>query len=263
MKNLKLTWLLVAFILAGPGCKKDSNEGGDTSAADGSMDIRMTDDVGIYDKVYIDVQGIKVNIEGRGWVDVAPTRRGVYNIQDFNNGKDTLIASSAVPAGNVTEVRLILGPDNSVVIAGTRWPLDAPSAEESGLKVKFDQKVNSGEKCTVWIDFNIHKSIVVKGNGGFLLKPVLRCFVYHFTGSIVGDVNPDNAAYFAYAVPVNDVNDTFMTFLRSDGTFKLWGLWPRAYSVGFMTKEKVHLKTVSNISVSAAHETDMGVISIP
>ena len=35
------------------------------------MDIRSTDDVGFYDEIFIDVQGMKVNIEGRGGVDVA------------------------------------------------------------------------------------------------------------------------------------------------------------------------------------------------
>ncbi|MES2725561.1 MAG: DUF4382 domain-containing protein [Bacteroidota bacterium] len=261
MKNLRLAGLLVmvAVILAGLGCTKDSSG----SSEQGTMDVRMTDDVGFYDKVYIDVQGIKVNIEGRGWVDVTPTRTGIYNILELNNGIDTLIASSSVPVGNVTEVRLILGPNNTVVVNGTTWPMDAPSAEESGLKIKINQAVTAGAKCTIWLDFNVHKSIVVKGNGGFSLKPVIRCFIHSFTGAIIGDVNPDNVAYFAYAVPVNNVNDTFMTFLRSDGTFKLWGLLPRTYNVGLMTKEKADVKTINNVSVSAGQETNLGQISIP
>lgn len=263
MKNYRSIWLLVivAFILAGSGCKKSSSEGG--SSDQGTMDVRMTDGIGFYDKVYIDVQGIKVNMEGRGWVDVTPTRKGIYNVLDFNNGIDTLIASSNIPVGNVTEVRLILGPNNSVVINGTMWPMDAPSAEESGLKIKIDQKVTADARCTVWLDFNVHKSIVAKGNGGFSLKPVIRCFIHSFTGSIVGDVNPDNVAYFAYAVPVTNVNDTFMTFLRSDGTFKLWGLLPRKYNVGLMTKEKANLKTINDVSVSMGQETNLGQIFIP
>lgn len=261
MKKFKLTWLLVAFILAGSGCKKDANE--EQSQGEGSMDVRMTDDIGFYDKVNIDVQGIRVNIEGEGWVDVAPTRKGIYNILDFNNGKDTLIASSSVPVGNVSELRLILGPNNSVVINGMEWPLELPSAEQSGLKVKFEQRVTKGTKCVVWVDFNVHKSIVIKGNGGFALKPVIRCFMHYRTGSVIGDVNPDNTAYYAYAVHANDVNDTFMTFLRSDGTFKLWGLWPGSYTVGLMNKEKTTIRTITNVSVSAAQETNMGEIIIP
>lgn len=261
MKKLNLTWLLLAFILAGPGCKKDANE--KDSLGEGSMDVRMTDDIGFYDKVYIDVQAIKVNIEGHGWVEVKPTRRGIYNILDFNNGLDTLIASSNMPVGDVSELRLILGPNNSVVLNGTQWPLETPSAEQSGLKVKFEQRITKGNKCVVWIDFNVHKSIVVKGNGGFLLKPVIRCFMHNRTGSVVGDANPDNAAYYAYAVTDANVNDTLMTFLRSDGTFKLIGLWPGNYSIGLMNKEKVTLKTISNIGVTASQETNIGEILIP
>ncbi|MES2559394.1 MAG: DUF4382 domain-containing protein [Bacteroidota bacterium] len=260
MKNFKLAWLLVAFILAGSGCKKESKES--SGGGNGTMDVRMTDDVGLYDKVYIDVQGISVNIEGKGWVDLAPTRKGIYNLLDFNNGIDTLIATASVPEGNAIEIRLLLGPNNSVVIAGISYPLETPSAEQSGYKIKLNQRVIAGERCIVWVDFNAHKSIVVKGNGGYSLKPVLRCFVHHFTGSIVGDVNPDNAAYFAYAVAADNVNDTFMTFLRSDGTFKLWGLWPKSYTVGLMTREKVTVKTISDVSVAASKETNLGAITI-
>lgn len=261
MKRDKLLGLLLLAIvcIAGPGCKDDKDDAGGGS---GTVEVRMTDDVGFYEKVYIDVQGIQVNIQGHGWVDITPTRKGIYNMLDFNNGIDTLIASASVPAGTVSEVRLILGEQNSVVVDGITWPMVVPSGSESGLKVKFQQTIAAGAKCIVWIDFNVHKSIVAEGNG-FTLRPVIRCFVSHFTGSIVGDVNPDNAAFFAYAVPANDVNDTFMTFLRSDGTFKLWGLLPRTYTVGFATKEKVTVKTVPNIVVNAGLETNMGVVNIP
>lgn len=261
MKRDKLLGMLLLVIvcIAGPGCKDDPDN---TGSGSGTMEVRLTDDVGFYEKVYINIQGIQVNIQGHGWVDITPARRGIYNMLDFNNGADTLIAFSAVPAGEVTEVRLILGDNNSVVVDGITWPMATPSASSSGLKMKFHQTVSAGEKVTLWIDFNVHKSIVAEGNG-YSLRPVLRCFVRHFTGSIVGDVNPDNSAFFAYAVPMNDVNDTFMTFLRSDGTFKLWGLLPRTYSVGFKTKEKVVVKTLSNIVVSAGQEKNVGVVNIP
>jgi hypothetical protein len=262
MKKFQFAGLLIVMLsgLFISACKDDSDDAGSGSSAS-SMDVRMTDGAGLYDKVYIDIQGIQVNIEGKGWVDITPTRRGIYNLLDFNNGIDTLIASSAIPAGNVTEVRLILGSNNSVVINGTVWPMQTPSASESGLKVKFHQTIKAGAKCIVWIDFDAHKSIVY--NGGYLLKPVIRCFIHSFTGSITGDANPDNAAYFAFAVPATDMNDTFMTFLRSDGTFKLWGLAPGTYSVGFQTKERVTVKTVSGVTVTAGQENNIGVVQIP
>lgn len=262
MKRDKLLGLLLLVIvcIAGPGCKKDDPD--DSGSGSGSIDVRMTDDVGFYEKVLINIQGVQVKIEGHGWVDITPNRKGLYNMLDFNNGFDTLIGSSVVPAGEITEVRLILGDHNSVVVDGVNWPMETPSASSSGLKVKFHQTITAGTKIIVWIDFNVHKSIVAEGNG-YSLRPVLRCFVNYFTGSIVGDVNPDNAAYFAYAVPANDVNDTFMTFLRSDGTFKLWGLLPRTYAVGFKTKDKVTVKTVQSIFVTAGHETNMGAVNIP
>ncbi|MDX2283797.1 MAG: DUF4382 domain-containing protein [Bacteroidia bacterium] len=135
--------------------------------------IRLTDDPAAYDQVLIDLQQVRVRTAGAGWYDVA-TYVGIYDLLALQNGLDTLIVQDSLPPGQIDEIRLILGPDNQVVIDSAAYPLKTPSAQSSGLKIKLQQTLVQDSLTTVVLDFDAGQSIVAQGNGGFLLKPVIR-----------------------------------------------------------------------------------------
>ena len=64
-----------------------------------------------------DVQINLTNASGSGWQSVSTVAAGTYNLLDLVNGKDTLLADSDVPpGGTISQVRLVLGPNNYVFI---------------------------------------------------------------------------------------------------------------------------------------------------
>ena len=134
--------------------------------------VRMTDAPGPYNAVYIDLQGMEVTgIDGK--VVVMNVHTGIYNLLNFSNGIDTLIASGSLQVAIVQQIRLILGPNNSVVVDSVSYPLSTPSADQSGLKLQVHQKLQSGVPNNVLIDFDANNSIVYEGNGNYKLKPVI------------------------------------------------------------------------------------------
>lgn len=261
MKTPKLQSLLIlmTFILAGPGCKKEINE----SAGKGSVDIRLTDNAGSYEKVLIDLQGVRLKIDGQGWTKVELTRPGIYNMLDFTHGIDTLLASSDIPAGNISEVMLVIGVQNSVISNGREWLLDRLSEDERGLRIKVNHLVLNKTHHTLWIDFDVAKSIRAYEGGGFGLTPVLRCYNDKYTGSVKGNVDPDNSANYGYLVPQNNVADTFLTLLKGDGSFRILGVKPGMYTVGFMNQNKNPIHIMNSVEVKANEQTDLGNILIP
>src|SRR5687768_8418146 len=99
------------------------------------LEVRLTDAPADFEEVNIEIKSIEINSsenEG-GWVSLANVKTGVYNLLDFTNGKDTLLASMNVPTGKVSQIRLILGENNSVKVDGEVIPLKTPSAQQSGL----------------------------------------------------------------------------------------------------------------------------------
>ncbi|MCW5921152.1 MAG: DUF4382 domain-containing protein [Saprospiraceae bacterium] len=152
-------------------CNKDDN----SSAKDlVTLHIRLTDGPGDYQQVNVDIKEVRIKAanDTSQWVSLN-TNAGIYNLLDFQNGVDTLLATGMVPADVLKEVRFILGPDNSVMVDSIVYPLQTPSAQQSGLKIKIDKSLNL-DINTLTLDFDAEQSVVKTGNGGFILKPVIK-----------------------------------------------------------------------------------------
>src|SRR5688500_5284131 len=96
------------------------------------LEIRLTDGPGEYEEVNVDIQGIEIHADNgevaSGWKSLN-VQRGVYNLLELSNGIDTLLSAVELPAGRVSQIRLLLGENNSVKIDGQELPLTTPSAQ--------------------------------------------------------------------------------------------------------------------------------------
>jgi len=134
---------------------------------------------------------------------------------------DTLLASVQLPTGNLSQVRLVLGNNNSVVFDSVSYPLSTPSAQQSGLKINLHENLLANESYTFWLDFDAGKSIIEKGNGDYSLKPVIRAYSGLTNGKIKGYVMPLNAQATLYSI---QGVDTFTAIPNSDGFFMFTGM---------------------------------------
>jgi len=128
----------LALITGVIACQKDSSENNGGKAR---LQVRLTDAPATYDAVNIDIQKVMINTSEdtsttQGWVELPMLHPGVYNLLDFRNGIDTVLADMEVPAGRINQIRLILGNDNSVVIDGVEHELKTPSAQQSGSQTE-------------------------------------------------------------------------------------------------------------------------------
>jgi hypothetical protein len=83
-----------------------------------------------------------------------------------------VLAQGDIPDGILKEVRFILGEDNNVVVNGETHPLQTPSAEDAGLKIKIDKDL--GETLNSFtLDFDAGLS-VKEENGNYKLMPVIK-----------------------------------------------------------------------------------------
>ena len=164
---MKTIQSLVVLMLTLPliySCKKEHK----TSP----VQIYLTDVPAVYDSVKIHIKRIELNIlhDSTAWVPVN-TKDTVVNLLDLQNGLTMLIAHGIVPQGTLKEVRFVLGEGNSVVVNGTSYPLETPSAESSGLKIKIDKRLNEVFNAFVF-DFDASQSIT-DDNGVYRLAPVI------------------------------------------------------------------------------------------
>ena len=140
------------------------------------VEFRLMDGPCGFDNLYIDVQGIEIHFDSAGWQSLEPFNSGIYDILELANGLDTLLCKVLLPEGKISQVRLLLGSNNTIVVDGVTNDIKVPSGSQSGLKLNLHQTLNANTSYTIWLDFDACKSVVVKGNGTYSLKPVIRPF---------------------------------------------------------------------------------------
>src|SRR5690606_31671270 len=101
-KHFVLPLLTAAFgLLFFTACNDDLDNSGETA----EVSLRLTDAPAAVDALLLDIRGIEFHTDGAGWVSVDPIVPGVYNILDYRNGADTLLARTTLPAGRLSQVR--------------------------------------------------------------------------------------------------------------------------------------------------------------
>jgi hypothetical protein len=260
MRSLLLSAILLVCLAV--SCTKDNGSSGGNS----HMNVYLTDGPGSYSAVNIDVQDVQVkagsDTSENGWQSLHIIAAGEYNLLDFNNGMDTLIASMDMPAGKISQIRLVLGSNNNVVLNGISYPLTTPSAQQSGLKLNLDANLVAGVAYNLWLDFDAGKSIVATGGGKFMLKPVIRAFVKAESGAIMGIALPVEAKASIYAIAPG--NDTISTTIANPltGMFQLNGLPAGTYSVAVDGSGSFSDTTLTNVSVTTGMSANVGTVQL-
>ena len=163
----------------------------------------------------------------------------------------TRLAQSDIPTGTIHQMRLVLGPNNFVVVGGVQYPLETPSAQQSGLKLNIQQAVTSGILYTLTLDFDAARSIVKTGNNKYILKPVIRTVFNAVGGSIKGVVDPST---FITNVSAIHGTDTVSTFTNSTGNYFIKGLPAGSYTLRFVPGDTTYvIDSRTGISVTTGN----------
>jgi len=169
MQKLMYCIAIIAFFVVFQSCNNDGTT---------KLSIRLTDAPADYEEVNVDIQSIKVHVSGdstteSGWITLDSVATGVYNLLDLM-GRDTALAASDLDITKISQIRLILGTNNTIKVDGVVYPLTTPSAQQSGLKIQMPKSIELDEApVTLWLDFDADKSVKQDGNG-YKLMPVLK-----------------------------------------------------------------------------------------
>ena len=248
---LILCALMISLSLV--SCKKSDN-----SSTKSTFSVKMTDAPGPYNAVYIDLVGVEVTGTNNNTV-LLNTNNRIYNLLNFANGKDTLIGIGTLDAGKVEQLRLILGPNNTVVVNNVRYPLSTPSAEQSGLKLQVHQTLVGGVAYSILLDFDANQSIVEMGNGTYKLKPVIRTIDAAISGTIKGKIAPIGTLV---VVTATSGLVSFSANVSATGDFLFMGLPAGTYTItATPVLPKVAIVKTS-VVVTTGVATDAGTFTI-
>jgi hypothetical protein len=185
-KNLNQVKFLLAVIavvsIAFVSCSKDEEETPPTGTADFNVSLENSaakkSSVSIT-SVNIDIQKVSIHTSAdtstnSGWYELE-VNTGIYDLLDYESGNDTIIGfDPVITAQRISQIRLVLGSNNSVVDDGNTYPLETPSAQTSGLKIQVNADLQPNESYKVVLDFDSDKSVKKTGNDKYKLQPVIK-----------------------------------------------------------------------------------------
>ncbi|MFI5220408.1 MAG: DUF4382 domain-containing protein [Bacteroidia bacterium] len=134
--------------------------------------VELKDAPAAYEEVNVQVTGVEVHSDVTGWITFA-VADSIYDLLLLQDSANAALDSAIFPVGKISQVRLILGANNTVKIGGTIYPLSLSSQDETGLKLNLHQDLLAGQVYKLVLDFDAAKSVVEQGNSTYKLKPVL------------------------------------------------------------------------------------------
>jgi hypothetical protein len=257
--KIKSNLLIIALLALLGACDKN-NDSNDPSA-NPVLSVKLTDAPSGYDAVNVEILYMEANM-GYGWVEFPVEHPGIYNLQNFTNGNTLLlIGDTSTAPGVMTELRLVLGTNNTVVVDGISYELDTPSGQTSGYKIKMDQQpLEPGGLYRLVIDFDVSVSVHQTGNGKYMLKPVIRGYLETAIGGIAGTIVPPVGSYYVEAINTTDTSGTLID--QVTGEFLIGTVMPGTYNVTFYANPGFSDKTIGGVVVLAGNITEMGIIAI-
>jgi hypothetical protein len=272
MKNIKiyvLSFLVITFTsLFFTSCNNDGSDPSQTSV----MKVRLADAPGDYKEVNLDVRDIMIksnsNTDDQGWVSIGnlPAEGKIYNMLTLTGGVSALLADKVVPSGYLGQIRLLLGDKNTVVLKdGTSYPLNTPSAQQSGLKLNVNQTLMAGATYDFLLDFDVAHSIVVQAgtSGNYNLHPVVKVSTSATSGVIKGTIaNIAVAKQVLASVLVG--TETVSAYANAEGVFQLNGIPAGTYIVTLTPDPTSGLliKTIPGVIVVNGETTTMTSVSL-
>jgi hypothetical protein len=259
-RTLLSGFVIAALAMFAVSCQKNSSNGDKPR-----LQIRLTDapDPNVKE-VWVDIREIKLKMGDSSEITLANTYPGVYNLLNLTNGRDTILADAEIPAGRISQIRLVLGDNNYIITKNNeRIDLSTPSAQQSGLKVQIQQEVSGGILYRLILDFDAAKSIVKSGNSGkYNLKPVLRVLSFVSSGgSVKGFVAPDSVATSIYVISGPDTIASTYTQI-GNGNYMIKDLAAGTYSFSYVPNDTIHRTATRSVPVTLGQLTIIDTVKL-
>lgn len=198
--------------------------------------------------LFITITAIEIKNEAGDWLSIPLVLEQEIDLLKYQDGESIKFAEiSEIAAGVYNETRLILSETVTprvVLATGKTVDLTIPGGESSGLKLKIPFTVEAGTPVDITLDFDIRRSLKIKGEGDdaeYSLSPVLRLLKHGEYGHVEGiaeegkivcvypeDVQPDES---------DDCEHALNSAIVKDGKYKLPHLPKGKYKVQVFDKD--------------------------
>ncbi len=134
-----------------------------------------------YDAVNVEVLDVQMKViddesVANCWYSLNAKSNGVYNLLGLTeNSAAKLVSDLKIPTGEIYEIKLVLGVNNTIVINGETLPLVMNSEQAKGLIIRLDKTLKANTTYSFALNFDVKQSIIETYiENRIILSPVLK-----------------------------------------------------------------------------------------
>lgn len=267
MKRILLvaaTAAAVIGILAFGGCSDSTTPEND---GPGYIKLNLIDAPGDYDQVNVHIVRVEVHRsddgdtnDTGGWETISEDTM-VVDLLTLTDGNAVALADTLLEAGHYTQIRLILGGMNTVMVDSVLYDLEVPSSMNTGIKLIHGFDIETDALYQATLDFDADKSVHRTGNGQYKMKPTIRVIVDRVSGGLEGVVLPAEARAMIQTVSGADTVTAWADTLT--GAFGFPMLEQGSYDLTISNTAGAFRDTVlTGVMVDAGAVTDVGTVTL-
>jgi hypothetical protein len=141
--------------------------------------------------VWLLIKEVQVHTSGDGeWATIA-TPNARFDFLELVNGVTQPLDIFPLQPGHYTQIRLVLGDVNEIVVNGQSAPLVVPSGVQSGIKLVHQFTIAEGVKTEICLQFDILKAIHFAKGQGYIMHPTYKTILCDPTVAPVDPVEKD------------------------------------------------------------------------
>lgn len=177
MKTIRNIIIATVVVIAGLMIVMFSSCKDDNQIDNGKITVRMTDAPAELTAVNVDITDVLVRYDDHskgddGWM-MLNTKKGVYNLLDFQNGVTIDLASGDMPEGRIEGMLVKIGTNNTIGVDGTIIPVEIEPGFESTVYLRLNNSLTAENDMVITIDFDAEKSVKLQEFESFTLQPYI------------------------------------------------------------------------------------------
>lgn len=258
-----LATLAIGVLVLG-GCSDSTSP---ENTGPGHIKLNMIDAPGDYQQVNVHIVRVEVHRsddgdtnDSGGWETISEDTMMV-DLLTLTGGNALVLADTLLDAGHYTQIRLILGDMNTVMVDSVLHDLEVPSSENTGIKLIHGFDIETDALYQATLDWDAEKSIHQTGNGQYKMKPTIRVVVDQISGGLEGVVLPVEARAMIWTVSGVDTVTAWADTLT--GAFGFPMLEQGPYDLNIEATMGAFRDTIlTGVGVTAGQVTDIGMVTL-
>ncbi len=164
--------IFLLILLCLTACEQETNTTKTITVKMNGLNSREKD-LNLLNHVFLEIREVEVYSDDAGWISL-PTQICLPDLFYLEGSPvKILVDNAAISVDHLSELKLVLGTHNAIMVGDSLLPLGISDEQQSGFRIKIDVYQECYHEMIIVLRLDPHHSIVEQIDGTYVLKPLI------------------------------------------------------------------------------------------